>query len=210
VKRLRLAASLCAVIGPGLLMGNWLVASATAAGAVDQPELPARVAEWIAAEDEQLDAEALAVIEPDAHVLRRYESEHDAPIWVYVGLYAGRAGYGRGAHDPEVCYPAQGWEIMESEPVSLAVADGALAGRRLTAQRDGRQEAVIYWFQPAGRWPRSGGLEQIWRVGDAVQGRSQYAFVRLSAPVVRGSVPDLAAFARALAPDLRAAVERMR
>jgi EpsI family protein len=210
VRRLRLAASLCAVIGPGLLMGNWLAASASGVAAVAHPELPARVGEWIAAEDEELDAEVLAVIEPDAHVMRRYETEHGGAIWVYVGLYAGRAGYGRGAHDPEVCYPAQGWEIMESEPVSVALADGELAARRLIAQRDGRQESVIYWFQPAGRWPRIGAAEQLWRVGDAVGGRSQYAFVRLSAPVVRGKAPDLAAFARALAPDLRALVERMR
>jgi hypothetical protein len=39
---------------------------------------------------------------------------------------------------------------------------------------------VLHWFQPAARWPASAAVEQLARIFDAVAGRPQYAFVRLS------------------------------
>ena len=49
-------------------------------------------------------------------------------------------------HRPEVCYPAFGFALVESQPVELAIAKGVrLPGRRLIAQSSQQKEAVIYW-----------------------------------------------------------------
>ena len=49
-------------------------------------------------------------------------------------------------HRPEVCYPAFGFALVESQPVELAIAKGVgLPGRRLIAQSSQQEEAVIYW-----------------------------------------------------------------
>jgi hypothetical protein len=67
---------------------------------------------------------------------------------------------------------------------------------------------VLYWFQPAGRWPLGAALEQLARVLDALAGRPQYAFVRLSAPADArfDGAGDLAEFAARVARPIRAAL----
>ena len=154
----------------------------------------------------------LAIIEPDAYLMRRYEAPGRTPIWIYVGVYAGRAGYGKGAHDPEVCYPAQGWEIQHSRLLDVPVSDsGTLRTKLLDVHLETRSEAVLYWFQPAKRWPGRLALEELLRVFDAIAGRPQYAFVRLSGPsdISPTAATDLAEFAAEIAPAIRTAVEEI-
>ena len=73
-----------------------------------------------------------------------------------------------------------------------------------------QEQAVLYWFQPARRWPRAGVLERILQVLDAASGQTQYAFVRLSSARDGSgqSEAELMEFASALAPSIRAEVER--
>ena len=87
--------------------------------------------------------------------------------------------------------------------------DGAsLNARSLDAQKTGRLEAVLYWFQPATRWPTHPVPEQLLRAVDAVTGSPQFAFVRLSAPSDGGQTAkrDLAEFAEKIAPQVRQAL----
>jgi EpsI family protein len=124
-------------------------------------------------------------------------------------MYGGRSGYGRGAHDPEVCFPAQGWEILRSSSVVVPQREDRIHTKLLRAERLNREQAVLYWFQPARRWPKAGAFEEALRVLDAASGRPQYAFVRLSSPRDGSgrSEADLMEFASALAPAIRAEVE---
>ena len=167
---------------------------------------------WRATAEDRLGAETLAMIEPDAYLLRRYDAPGRTPIWLYVGVYASRAGYGKGAHDPEVCYPAQGWEIMQSELFDVPLMDGnTLATRHLEAYQGLAKESVLYWFQPAERWPAQAATEQLLRVLDAARGHPQYAFVRLSGPTDGGptAVRDLAEFAAEIAASIRTVVDEV-
>ncbi len=203
------------------LLGSFLVLLATALllsslrSGASQPAqlarfaLPQQVETWTAVLDEEFDEDVLSVIEPDAYAMRLYEAEGRTPVWVYVGMYGGRAGYGKGAHDPEVCFPAQGWEILRTSSAVVPQEEDRIHTKLLRVQRVHREQAVLYWFQPASRWPRAGALEQFLRVLDAASGRPQYAFVRLSGPRdgSRQSESDLIEFASALAPAIRGEVE---
>lgn len=209
----RLAALALALLLPALILGRWMLAS----GGVIVPTgplLPAGVEDWTATRTQTFDSETLKLIEPDAYSMRLYEAEGTAPIWVYVGLYAGHSRTGRSAHVPEACYPAQGWEILRSGKVSLELADGErLLARKLDFHKAVARETVLYWFQPAGRWPSAGGAEQLLHVLDAARGQPQYAFVRLSvrtevAPSKAGR--DLEGFAVQIAPQIRHVVESLR
>jgi EpsI family protein len=204
----RLVATAIALIIPALVLGRWTLAGASFVP-VSPSSLPKRVGPWLATAEDQLDPETLAIIEPDAYLARRYDAPGRAPIWVYVGVYGGRAGYGKGAHDPEVCYPAHGWEIMGSRSVMLSVGDSeTMQAKLLDAHRGVSNEAVLYWFQPAGRWSAGGVAEELLRILDAAAGRPQYAFVRLSAPSDGSPVAarDLAEFAAGVASTIRAVV----
>ena len=49
-------------------------------------------------------------------------------------------------HRPEVCYPAFGFALVESQAMQVPVANAVtLPGRRLIAQSSQQRQAVIYW-----------------------------------------------------------------
>jgi EpsI family protein len=205
--KLRLAAVPFALLVPALMLGRWSL-GAGEPQSVPRPSLPSRVGAWTATLEQTLDAEVLAIIEPDAYRARRYEAPDRPPIWLYVGVYAGRAGSGKGAHDPEVCYPAQGWEIEHSQAAAIPMEDGKdLHAQQLRFSKGLAREAVLYWFQPARRWPVNRGAEQLLRILDALEGRPQYAFVRLSAPSTETPGSELAEFAVEIAPAIRSLVD---
>jgi EpsI family protein len=207
--KLRLTAIPFALLVPALILGRWSLGTGEPPS-VPPPSMPSRIGAWTATLEQTLDAEVLAQIEPDAYQIQRYEAPDRPPIWLYVGVYAGRAGSGRGAHDPEACYPAQGWEIEHSQAAVIPMEDGKdLHARRLRFRRGLAREAVLYWFQPARRWPVSSGIEQLMRIRDALEGRPQYAFVRLSAPSSGTPASDLAEFAVEIAPTIRGLLDRV-
>lgn len=211
--RIRLAAVAVALLLPTLVLGRWLLVTSMSTPLVPTLSLPHQVGPWHASAENQLEADVLALIEPDAYLMRRYEARDRTPIWLYVAVYAGRGSYRKGAHDPEVCYPAQGWEIMQSESFDVPLVDGdTLTTRRLEAHLELAKESVLYWFQPAKRWPAQAASEQLLRVLDAMRGRPQYAFVRISAPTDGGptAVRDLTEFAAEIAASVRAVVDEVR
>jgi EpsI family protein len=210
--RVRLAAVLVALLLPALVLARWTLAAGKPVDLARTPPLPDRVGPWTATQERALEADVLAMIDPDAYRVRLYEAEGRTPIWLYVGVYAGRAGSGKGAHEPEVCYPAQGWEVLRSRPAALRLRDGdTLHAQELAFHRGQARQAVLYWFQPAARWPTASAAEELLRVLDAVAGRPQYAFVRLSAPSDESpdAGRDLAEFAVGIAPAVRELTERL-
>lgn len=203
--RLRLTAVGFALLIPALVVARW---TAVLGSPLAPLALPGRVGPWTPTEEHELGPEILAQIEPDAHRLASYEARGRSPIWFYIGLYAGRGG--KGGHSPEVCYPAQGWEILSTHSVELSVGNAeVLRAPLLKVHRGPLREAVLYWFQPAERWPADWAAEELLRIADAVAGRPQYAFVRLSTPWDGGpdAVHDLSEFAAEIAPAIRRAVE---
>jgi EpsI family protein len=210
--RVRLAAAVLGFLIPVLWLARWNAAVASPPEMLAAPELPDAIGPWTQVAEERLSEEHFAILRPDAHLWRRYEAEGRAPIWVYVATYGGRSGYQAGAHDPEVCYPAQGWEILRSRPVEVRIGNGdTLVARLLDAHQESARQVVLYWFQPAARWPARAEVEQLARVLDAVAGRPHYAFVRLAAPLGDGfdAARDLEEFAARIAQPIRGHLDEL-
>lgn len=55
------------------------------------------------------------------------------------------------AHKPEVCYPAQGFKLIDSADTLLATDHGPIPARTLRTVLGPRNEPVMYWFAYAGR-----------------------------------------------------------
>lgn len=62
-------------------------------------------------------------------------------------------------HKPEVCYPAQGFEIMQKRKGVLDVAGVSLRVVRLVAQHNNRIEPITYWITVGGETV-TGGLDR--------------------------------------------------
>ena len=62
-------------------------------------------------------------------------------------------------HRPEVCYSAQGFQIVSSEKVDVSTALGAVPAMRLVAKLGQRNEPITYWVRIGEKVVR-GNLEQ--------------------------------------------------
>jgi EpsI family protein len=59
--------------------------------------------------------------------------------------YGGDQSDGTRAHRPEVCYPAQGFQIISQSRTHLQLAGGLLPVQRLVARQGSRNEPITYW-----------------------------------------------------------------
>ena len=173
-RRLRLVAVALALLLPSQLL--WVWASTGPSMQVPSSALPSRVGTWSAGADEPLDPVVREMLGPSSYLARTYTAKGRPSIGLYVGFYSGRAGEARAAHDPEVCYPAAGWETLATGSVEVPVpGGGALRAQLLETHLGTDGQLVLYWFQPAARWPQGAMAEELRFVVDAIAGRPQYA-----------------------------------
>jgi EpsI family protein len=161
------------------------------------------------AQEGRLEPEIAEVVRARDYVLREYRGPGLPPIALYVAAYGSVRELGAGAHDPRLCYPAQGWEVLISEPAAIPLDDGpSLRVEEMVTRQERAEELVLFWIQPAERWPGPPALEQLLGLVDAISRGDRYAFVRLSAPSLDGGArTHLREFARELAPHVRGALQ---
>ena len=57
-----------------------------------------------------------------------------------------RDNAGQQAHRPEICYPAQGFSILETKQNDIQTQLGSIATKQLVTQNGSRTEPVTYWI----------------------------------------------------------------
>lgn len=60
--------------------------------------------------------------------------------------YGGDQSDGTRAHNPEVCYPAQGFQISSRHEGTFSIGNQKLRVRQLVAQQGNRVEPISYWI----------------------------------------------------------------
>ncbi|GAA4020934.1 exosortase B [Actimicrobium antarcticum] len=75
-------------------------------------------------------------------------------------------------HLPEVCYPAQGYEILvlKQAPLSVLQSGRTLPGKRLLTTGGGRTEAVSYWVRIGDAYPIGGLATRLKIFKDGIAG----------------------------------------
>ncbi len=72
-------------------------------------------------------------------------------------------------HRPEVCYPAFGFALVESQAMQVPVANAVtLPGRRLIAQSNQQRQAVIYWTRLGETFPVTVTEQRLARLDSAM------------------------------------------
>jgi EpsI family protein len=206
---LRLAAVAVALLIPALVLASWVRTRGASGHALALPLLPQAIGQWKLSESTLLSPLELEALEPDAYLARTYVAPGRLPVGLYLALYSEQTSYGRGAHDPTVCYPGHGWEVVATHSVEVALPGGeSFVGNAFVAHRGTAKQKVLYWFQPAERWPGRQLREQVVRIWDALRGQPQYAFVRIRVPSLRGhdDERDLLEFAAEVAWPIRRAL----
>jgi len=93
----------------------------------------------------------------DAVLLRNYVSRDGALIMLAVA-YSGEQRQDVKIHRPEVCYPAQGFQLLQQRDFVLPVAglSAPISGVQLLARNRQRLEAVSYWIRIGNAYPHNG------------------------------------------------------
>ncbi|OGA99037.1 MAG: EpsI family protein [Burkholderiales bacterium RIFCSPHIGHO2_12_FULL_69_20] len=125
--------------------------------------------------------------------------------------YGGDQSDGTRAHRPEVCYPAQGFQMVRQREGLIGLPDQQLAVRQLVARQGGRIEPISYWVIVGERVALSGTQQKVAQLGYSVRGIiPDGMLIRVSTidqdatrawGTQAGFVSELAA---AVAPDVRA------
>ena len=119
--------------------------------------VPAQFGDWkeVAAAAEQVDPGRNALDEPDMDrpydqvLMRAYGNSHGEVVLLALA-------YGRNQrqevkiHRPDVCYTAQGFQLLSRSPVAFPVSGVGgqrVGGMRMLVTAPGRTEAVSYWIR---------------------------------------------------------------
>jgi EpsI family protein len=84
--------------------------------------------------------------------------------------YGGDQSDGTRAHRPEVCYPAQGFQIQSSSTGRYSIAGQELPVRNLVAKLGGRIEPISYWVVVGEELALSGTQQKLAQLRYGVRG----------------------------------------
>lgn len=100
---------------------------------------------------------------------RTYINRQGQRIMLSVA-YGGDQSDGTRAHRPEVCYPAQGFQITANRRSEMTVEGRRFAVRELMSRLGGRQEPITYWVVVGGEVTTSGTEQKLAQLRYGVRG----------------------------------------
>jgi EpsI family protein len=120
----------------------------------------------------------------DTRLLRVYRKGDGPPVILYVGFF-GELATILDVHTPELCYPAEGWEILRSGKSSA----GSFRGRQIQAKeilvdKAGNRRLVVWWYN-AGSRPIETRIRHVYAMlaMSVITGRTDGSMIRLETPV---------------------------
>ncbi|GAB3471070.1 hypothetical protein GCM10027321_42370 [Massilia terrae] len=176
----RFAASL--VLGLAMALTSALTGALTpktriAAGARFTLEamIPASFGGWTVDQDivplkPDPDQEAMLARLYDQTLARTYVDRAGNRVMLSIA-YGGDQSKSLELHLPEVCYVAQGFQMLNSRPDTLATGFGRLPVRRLVARQDRRNEPITYWITIGDKAVNSGLDQKLRRLAYGLSGK---------------------------------------
>lgn len=119
--------------------------------------VPTTFGDWTARADDSLvvpPADALSDKLYSGLLTRSYTAPGRRPVMLLVAYSNLQDGMLQ-VHRPEVCYPAGGYRLSNTEPVELKVNGGhAIAANAFSADGISRTEQILYWTRIGREYPR--------------------------------------------------------
>lgn len=84
--------------------------------------------------------------------------------------YGGDQSDATRAHRPEVCYPAQGFQVLSSSQTNIAVGQQPLRVRQLVAKMGARIEPITYWVMVGDNVTVSGTEQKLAQLSYSTRG----------------------------------------
>ena len=198
-----------------VILSLFMIAAAATISYASRPEiipirqslewLPMQFGDWQGRHGADMEQRIQDVLGVDDYIRRfYYRVDPASTVSLYIGYYESQKT-GATIHSPMNCLPGSGWNPVRKERISIPVNNGAdIKVNRITIQKGGVSQVVIYWYQSQGRVIASEYMGKIYTVLGAMQtSRTDAALIRIVSPV-----PDNASSkSEAEAEAERAAVE---
>lgn len=101
---------------------------------------------------------------------RTYVDGRERRIMLTIA-YGGDQSDDMQVHKPEVCYAAQGFNILREARGTLETAFGVLPVKRLLAQKGPRNEPITYWVTVGGRATPTGLQQKLEQLSYGLKGK---------------------------------------
>ena len=152
------------------------------------------IAGWQMYKDVKIEQETLDVLKADDTLNRIYlNPERNANVYFFVAFFKTQRT-GQAPHSPKNCLPGNGYEPLESGPISVTVpgrSEPVRINRYLTARGD-EKSVTLYWYQSHDRIIAGEFAAKFWLIADSIRyHRSDTALVKVVVPV-RGGDADAA------------------
>ena len=118
------------------------------------------------------DPERQSVLERiyDQTLSRTYVNKQGQRVMLSIA-YGGDQSRALQLHLPEVCYVAQGFDMLKTGDGTLATRFGAVPVKRLVARQNTRNEPITYWVTVGDKAIKSGIQQKIQRLAYGLSGK---------------------------------------
>jgi EpsI family protein len=116
------------------------------------------------------DQEAMLEHIYDQTLARTYIDKDGNRVMLSIA-YGGDQSKSLQLHLPEVCYVAQGFQMLKEKPDALATRFGTLPVKRLVARQDRRNEPITYWITIGDKAVMSGIEQKLQRLAYGLSGK---------------------------------------
>ena len=139
-------------------------------------------------------------LDADDTLARRYVDETGTSVW-FVIIFHQNDRYG--AHDPVVCYTAQGWSVVDRGVTPLSRQGGGFDANWLLVESRGQKRVAVYWWYTAGDLATGDREKFMSRMATAgVRSNVTFgAFIRISVAVGERGFDEALSTARGFAEE---------
>ncbi len=150
---------------------------------------PTEVAGWQMYRDVKIEQDTLDVLKADDTLNRIYLSPtRNANAYLFIAFFKTQRS-GQAPHSPKNCLPGNGYEPIESGPITVEVpgrAEPVRINRYLTARGD-EKSITLYWYQTHDRIIADEFAAKFWLIADSIRyHRSDTSLVKIVVPVRDG------------------------
>ena len=151
-----------AAVTAGLLSWRSNAATTHLEGELDKV-VPDQIGEW-----KRSPAERVLIPTADSpageiynDLLTRYYANGAGDMIMFLAAYGNAQSGDAQLHRPEVCYPAAGFALSQSRPMSVQSAGlPTVEARVITASMPGRIEQILYWSRIGNEFPTNAGAQR--------------------------------------------------
>lgn len=165
---------------------------------------PLKLGDW-EGHDLDMTSEVRETLNADSLLSRAYTNIQTGES---AGLLVVYRKYGRRdfIHRPELCYPSQGWKIVETSTMELSYDGKKVDATKVVAENEGDRDIIVYWFASGDRTEGNAMRQQFRMALDRFQPQKYgWAFIRINCPVMgddEEAIENIRTFVRTISGPL--------